>query len=103
MIAVGEAKPGDVVEFVTGRQARIAAVLTPRPADDTPGCYVTICHDTADVPNGSPAPVLTVCFADELVRLAGTTAAAPQAPGGRGGGGLMAVIITPRTLICMTG
>ena len=38
-------------------------------------CYVTIRHDTADAPAGSP--VLTVCFADTLVRLAGTTAAAP--------------------------
>lgn len=77
VIAAGEAQPGDVIEFVTGRQARVAAVLSPRPADGSPACYVTICHDTAGVPAGSPVSVLTVCFADTLVRLAGTAAAAP--------------------------
>jgi hypothetical protein len=75
-ITAGEAQPGDVIEFVTGRQARVATVLVPPPADSA-ACYVTICHDTADVPAGSPVLLLTVCFADTLVRLAGTTAAAP--------------------------
>ncbi len=75
-ITAGEAQPGDVIEFVTGRQARVAAVLVPPPADSAT-CYVTICHDTADAPAGFPVPVLTVCFADTLVRLAGTTAASP--------------------------
>jgi hypothetical protein len=45
--------------------------------DDSPACYVTIRHDGAGVAEGSPVPVLTVCFADTLVRLAGTTAAVP--------------------------
>ena len=76
-ITAGEARPGDVIEFVTGRQARVAAVLVPPPAEDPAVCYVTIRHDTADAPAGSPVPVLTVCFADTLVRLAGTTAAPP--------------------------
>jgi len=76
-ITAGEARPGDVIEFVTGRQARVAAVLAPPPAEDSATCYVTIRHDTADAPAGSPVPVLTVCFADTLVRLTGTTAAVP--------------------------
>jgi len=79
VIVVGEAVPGDVIEFVTGRRARVAAVLTPRPADDSLACYVTIRHDGAGVAEGVPVPVLTVCFADTLVRLAGTTTAL-QAP-----------------------
>ncbi len=76
VITAGEVRPGDVIEFVTGRQARVGAVLVP-PAADSAACYVTIRHDTAGVRAGSPVPVLTVCFADALVRLAGTTAAAP--------------------------
>ncbi len=76
-ITAGEARSGDVIEFATGRRARVAAVLAPPPAEDSAACYVTIRHDTADAPAGTPVPVLTVCFADTLVRLAGTTAAAP--------------------------
>jgi len=81
VIAVGEALPGDVIEFVTGRQARVVAVLSPHPADGSPACYVTICHDTAGVPAGSPVPVLTVCFADTLVRLAGAAVPVPADEG----------------------
>jgi hypothetical protein len=68
VIAIGEAQPGDVIEFAGGRQARVAAVLTPRPADDSPARYVTIRHDPAG---------LTVCFVDTLVRLASTVMIAP--------------------------
>jgi hypothetical protein len=77
VIAAGEAEPGDTVEFAGGRQARVAAVLPSPPADDSPACYVTIRHDPAGVPAGAPVPVLTVCFADTLVRLAGTTMTGP--------------------------
>ena len=82
VITAGEAQPGDVIEFVTGRQATVAAVLGPPPADSA-ACYVTIRDGTAGVPAGSPVPVLTVCFADTLVRLAGTVTAAPV-PAGEG-------------------
>jgi hypothetical protein len=77
VITAGEAEPGDVVEFAGGRRARIAAVLPPRPADGSRACYVTIRHDAAGVPAGAPVPVLTVCFADALVRLAGVVMTAP--------------------------
>jgi hypothetical protein len=80
VITAGEAMPGDVIEFVTGRQARVAAVLVSLSAEGSPACYVTIRHDT-DAPVSSPVPVLTVCFADTLVRLAGITAVAPTLAG----------------------
>lgn len=84
VISAGEAEPGDVIEFAGGRQVRVATVLPPRRADDDfPACYVTIHHDLAAVPAGVPVPVLTVCFADTLVRLAGTVMAAPV-PAGEG-------------------
>jgi hypothetical protein len=81
VIPIGEAKPGDVVEFATGRQARVAAVLAPRPADDSPACYVTLCHPAAGVTGDSPVQVLTVCFADTVVRLAGALATIPADEG----------------------
>ncbi|MGH3196513.1 MAG: hypothetical protein ACRDNT_11390 [Streptosporangiaceae bacterium] len=82
-ITVGEAEPGDVLEFAGGRRARVAAVLPSRPAGGSPGCYVTILHGARGVPPGAPFPVLTVCFADTLVRLAGTVMAVPV-PAGEG-------------------
>jgi len=81
-IAVADAEPGDAVEFATGRQVRVAAVSVSRPAADD-AAYVTIRHDAAGVPAGSPVPVLTVCFVDTIVRLAGTsTAVMPTLPAG---------------------
>lgn len=81
VIPAGEAEPGDVVEFAGGGggRVRVAGVPFSHLTGEFAGRYVTIRHDPADVPAGAPRRVLTVCFADTLVRLAGTvmSAAAP--------------------------
>lgn len=83
VIPVGEAEPGDVVEFAGGRRVRVAGVPFSHLTGEFAGRYVTIRHDPAEVPAGAPRRVLTVCFADTLVRLAGIAVSA-AVPAGEG-------------------
>jgi hypothetical protein len=71
VIAAEDAWPGDVVVFVTGRAADVAAVTT-GPAGPGGTRYVTIRHDPPPPGPGAPVPVLTICQAGTPVGLAGT-------------------------------
>ncbi len=76
MLPAGESLPGDVIAFAGGREVTVARVAFSQSPGAGQAAYVTVFH--ASVRDGLDAsvPVVTICMAETLVRLAGHVRAA---------------------------